>query len=130
MSNAKRQRMKQKIQEKEEAIAASELDSAKKKDSLSDSDRKSNDEVIDNSPAACRAAKRKAIMDCWVEKTRRRLEKEKEMDRLVETPVEVGPPKNQQVITHFFAREEALERTKQYYLGSNARPRASTGIPR
>jgi hypothetical protein len=43
-------------------------------------------------------------------KTRRRLENEKEMDRLVETPVEVGPPKNQQVITHFFAQEEALEK--------------------
>jgi hypothetical protein len=34
------------------------------------------------------------------------------MDQLVETPVEAGPPKNQQVITHFFARERALEKMK------------------
>jgi hypothetical protein len=39
MSNAKWQRMKQKLQEKEEAIAASELDSVKKKDPLRDNDR-------------------------------------------------------------------------------------------
>jgi hypothetical protein len=51
-------------------------------------------------------------MDLWREKTRRRIEKENEMDQLVETPVEVSPPKNQQVITHFFVREEALERMK------------------
>jgi hypothetical protein len=35
-----------------------------------------------------------------------------EMLRLVETPVTSGPPKNQQAITHFFAREDALARKK------------------
>jgi hypothetical protein len=35
-----------------------------------------------------------------------------EMLRLVETPVTSGPPKNQQAITHFFAREDALTKKK------------------
>jgi hypothetical protein len=35
-----------------------------------------------------------------------------EILRLVETPVTSGPPKNQQAITHFFAREDALARKK------------------
>jgi hypothetical protein len=46
MRNAKWQRMKQKLQEKEEAIATSALDSAKKKDALSDTNCESNDKVL------------------------------------------------------------------------------------
>jgi hypothetical protein len=36
--------------------------------------------------------------------------REIEMECLVETPAVSGPPKNQQDITHFFAKETALER--------------------
>jgi hypothetical protein len=106
--------MEQQLQEEEAAHA-----SAKKKNAISDTETKSNDtetesndKVIDNSPATRKAAKRKAIMQLWREKTAARIEKENEVERLVQTPVEAGPPKKQQVITHFFARELALERMK------------------
>jgi hypothetical protein len=39
-------------------------------------------------------------------------EKEREIARLVESPVISGPPKSQAVITHFFLRETHMARQK------------------
>ncbi len=46
------------------------------------------------------------------EKVEAKIEKEEEMARLVKRPVVSGPPKNQGVITHFFARETHMARKK------------------
>jgi hypothetical protein len=47
------------------------------------------------------------------------------MERLVETPGVRGPPKNQQVITHFFAQETALAKKK---LKDSKRRRQEKGL--
>ena len=46
------------------------------------------------------------------EKVEAKIEKEEEMARLVKRPVVSGPPKNQGVITHFFAHETHMARKK------------------
>jgi hypothetical protein len=71
-----------------------------------------NVEDIVNSKAARRSAKIEALERLVEEKKRANIAKEMEMLRLVETPVTSGPPKNQQAITHFFTREDALGRKK------------------
>jgi hypothetical protein len=59
------------------------------------------------------------------EKREAHIAKEMEMARLVETPVTSGPPKNQQAITHFFAREVTLARKK---LDDSVRRRREKGL--
>jgi hypothetical protein len=44
---------------------------------------------------------------------------------LVETPVVSGPPKNQQVITHFYAQETALAKKK---LDTSKKQRQEKGL--
>jgi hypothetical protein len=77
------------------------------------SDTESEDvNEIAKSKAAQHAAKREDKWRLMEEKREAHIVKEIEMARLVETPVTSGPPKNQQAITHFFAREVAVARKK------------------
>jgi hypothetical protein len=75
----------------------------------SDTESENVEDIVDFK-AARRSAKIEALERLVEEKKRANNAKEMEMLRLVETPVTSGPPKNQQAITHFFAREDALAR--------------------
>jgi hypothetical protein len=90
------------------------------------SDTESEDvDKIAKSKAAQHAAKREDMWRLMEEKREAHIVKEMEMARIVETPVTSGPPKNQQAITHFFAREVAVARKK---LDDSVRQRREKGL--
>jgi hypothetical protein len=111
---------KQAATKKQAAITATAMASVKLLEANTEgnkSDKPSNTESEDvkeivNSKAACCAAKIEEWKHLMEEQKEASITKEMEMLRLVETPVTSGPPKNQQAITQFFAREDALARKK------------------
>jgi hypothetical protein len=116
------------LKKRKAATEASALEIARLKkrliDNLSDTESELEDYFV-NSQVASQAtktkakdairsaAKKKAKEERLIEERQEaQIEKEREIARLLKTPVVSGPPKSQAVITHFFLRETHLARQK------------------